>query len=95
MATPSTPQATGIEWQKVPRVEIPSPEWIILLLEMVKGLLPSQPSNQQAHFGHKALRARLLLDIVRCHPDLYEHIWLGPFCQYCESVLRGEELLEG
>lgn len=95
MATPSTSQATGIEWQKVVRVEISSPEWIILVLEMVKGLLSSQPSNQQVHFDHKALRARLLLDTVRCHPALYEHIWLGAFCQYCELVLGGEEHFEG
>lgn len=76
-------------------VEIHSPEWTILVLEMVKGLLSSKSSNQQVHFDHKVLRARLPLDNVKWPPALYEHTWLRAFFQYCELFLGGEGLFEG
>lgn len=88
VAAPSTPQqqATGIEWPKLAHVGIRSPEWIILVLEMVKGLLSSKLSNQQIHFDRKALRAGLPPDLVRWHPALWAHLaegflsllWISP-----------------
>lgn len=97
LATPSAPQeqATGTEWPEgapcwnsCSWMEYPYPY-------MVKGLSSSKPSNQQTHFHHKVLRARLPFGVVWWHPALYEHVLQRAFIQYCELFPAGKRVFIG